>query len=174
MKKIVYVIALATSFSPYVMADLDVISNYVETPQKVGEARFSFLFWDVYDAALYTAKASEDLTPPFALELTYLRDLDGDAIAERSIEEMRKQGADDDDKLNRWERQMKAMFPDVSEEQIITGIADNNSISHFYFNAEKIGVIDDPEFTQRFFDIWLGKNTSEPKFRAKLLKGISQ
>ncbi len=174
MKKKLFLMTAVVGMLTVSSAGADIISEYVTSPKKVGEARFSFLFWDVYDAALYTQSDATSLVPPYALELKYLRDLDGAAIAERSIEEMKKQGVDDKQKLSRWEAQMKAIFPDVDDTSVITGIADANNTSHFYLGNDKIGTIDDTEFTSRFFGIWLSKDTSEPKFRAKLLQGLPQ
>ncbi|MED5425443.1 MAG: chalcone isomerase family protein, partial [Pseudomonadota bacterium] len=90
-------------------------------------------------------------------------------IAQRSIDEMKKQGdlsADDSDK---WLSLMNSIFPDVSEGDVITGIATKDGTSVFYVNGEKADEIEDKVFTQRFFDIWLSDKTSEPKFRKKLL-----
>ena len=82
---------------------------------------------------------------------------------------MKKQGylsADDSDK---WLSLMNSIFPDVSEGDVITGIATKDGRSVFYVNGEKADEIEDKVFTQRFFDIWLSDKTSEPKFRKKLL-----
>ena len=82
---------------------------------------------------------------------------------------MKKQGdlsADDSDK---WLSLMNRIFPDVSEGDVITGIATKDGTSVFYVNGEKADEIEDKVFTQRFFDIWLSDKTSEPKFRKKLL-----
>lgn len=146
-----------------------VITKYFEEPVKQGQARFKYLFWNVYDATLYLPANSSKIEPPFALELTYLRDLDGEAIAERSVKEMRQQGNIDETKLKEWEALMKGIFPNVTKGSAITGIADSQKHSHFYYNGEKVAVVMDPEFTERFFNIWLGDNTSEPEFRDKLL-----
>lgn len=145
------------------------ISTYIENPKPVGEARLEVLFWDVYDATLIAPDGKFDPQTPFALSLTYLREFDGDDIASRSVDEMRKQGMKDEVKLAMWFEQMQQVFPNVDEGQTLTGIVDENQYSHFYFNDNKVGVIEDPEFTTWFFNIWLSEQTSEPKMREKLL-----
>ena len=142
---------------------------YIENPQVVGEARLSVLFWDIYDASLIASNGEFANQKPFALHLKYLRDFDGDDIASRSIDEMRKQGMEDEIKLAKWYEQMQQIFPNVAEGQTITGIVDDNQISHFYFNDSFAGKVEDPEFSQWFFNIWLSENTSEPKMRDSLL-----
>lgn len=154
------------------MADDDIpieVRQHVPNASLVGEGMFTFYFWDVYRASLYAPNRNYDHTKPFALRLTYQRELEGKKIAQRSIDEMKKQGdlsADDSDK---WLSLMNSIFPDVSEGDVITGIATKDGTSVFYVNGEKADEIEDKVFTQRFFDIWLSDKTSEPKFRKKLL-----
>jgi hypothetical protein len=62
----------------------------------LGESRLSVLFWDIYDAGLYVTDGIYDPNKPFALALSYLRPFSGSDIAERSIEEIRNQGSDDE------------------------------------------------------------------------------
>ena len=44
-----------------------------------------------------------------------------------------------------------------------------NGHAVFFLDGRKIGTIADRAFTRRFFDIWLGRNTSRPGLRRKLL-----
>ncbi len=148
----------------------DPIKKAMEAPAKVGEARFSRYFWDIYDATLYAPDGKWQNKPPFALTLVYLRDIEGKQIAKHSIKEMKKQGLDDEQKSQRWQTQMQDIFPDISNNDVLTGIATKNNSTQFFYNGEAIGTIEDTDFTQRFFDIWLGENTSEPEFREQLLK----
>jgi len=141
----------------------------MEQPQKVGEARLSMLFWDIYDATLIAPHGEFNKQGPFALSLTYLRDFDGDDIASRSVDEMRKLGMQDEMKLASWYQKMQQIFPDVKEGQTITGLIDKDQTSHFYLDDDLLGQVDDPEFSQWFFNIWLSEDTSEPKMRQQLL-----
>ncbi|WP_395344806.1 chalcone isomerase family protein [Ningiella sp. W23] len=148
-------------------------SDYMQNPKTVGQAKLEVMFWDIYEAELLAPDGNFSPQQPFALALTYLREFDGENIASRSIDEMRKQGMKDEVKLAKWFEKMRQLFPDVEEGQTLTGIVDESRTSHFYFNNSKIGTIDDPEFTQWFFNIWLSEETSEPKMREKLL-GLAQ
>ncbi len=146
-----------------------VISHYVPNAKVVGKARYTYLFWDIYDATLYAPEGSWQASQPFALELIYLRDFDGKDIAKRSVAEMRKQGLKDSQQLQEWETLMASIFPDVKPQTRLTGIADNSGSTHFYAGDEAIGEINDPEFTRWFFNIWLGSASSETKIRDQLL-----
>ena len=64
---------------------------------------------------------------------------------------------------------MTDIFPDVSEGDVITGIATKENKSLFYLNGTLIGTVDDKAFTNQFFAIWLSEKTSEPELRQALL-----
>ncbi len=139
----------------------------------IGEARMQVLFWDIYDARLLAPQGRLEAGEPFALSLTYLRNLEGEKIAARSIEEMRKQGLDDEAALARWYRSLAEIIPDVGESDEIIGLAAADGATRFYLDGELIGEVQEPEFTRAFFDIWLGEKSSEPRLRDQLL-GDSQ
>jgi hypothetical protein len=168
--KFIFVLVIAGVFMPsHASEKNELTSKYFTNSQKVGEARMTYLFWDVYDATLYAPQGQWRSDMPFALQLSYLRKLHGEAIAERSIDEIRKQGFEDDTKLSQWYQSMRELFPDVTKGQSLTGIADQSRKTHFYLDDQLIGSIDDPLFTQYFFDIWLSEQTSQPKMRKQLL-----
>jgi hypothetical protein len=151
------------------LAETKPILKHVPDAQKVGTGRLSFLLWDVYDATLYASQKRYNALQPYALKLAYLIDLKGADIADRSVEEMRKQGFADEGKLAEWQKAMKKLFPDVKKGSVLTGIRDANGDALFYFNDAFIGSINDKAFTERFFAIWLDKNTSETALRKQLL-----
>ncbi len=139
----------------------------------VGEARMTYVLWDVYDDKLHATNNIWKASEPFALELKYLRKLKGGAIARRSIKEIQDQGFKNQKKLDIWLVKMENIFPDVDDTSTLIGLVDDNQHTTFYFNGSIIGNVADPEFTEQFFNIWLGAKTSEPKLREKLL-GISK
>lgn len=147
----------------------DYVTSAVPNATRVGSGMFTYYFWDVYEATLFAPNGSWEPTAPFALQLTYQRDLKGKKIAQRSVDEIRKQGFDDAKRLETWMTKMTQIFPDVSDGDTLTGIATKDSASVFYFNGKQVGVIEDPRFTVQFFNIWLSEKTSEPEFRQALL-----
>ena len=165
------VISLFLSFSGVnsAMADLRTARIAVPDAELVGQGRLKVLFWSVFDAALYASGGSWSRDKPFALSLTYLRDLSGESIVSRSISEMRDQGMTDEAALARWSKGMAAIFPNVDDTTTITGVVNEQRHALFYRNGAHIGTIRDPEFSKHFFDIWLGEETSQPKLRTQLL-----
>ena len=143
----------------------------VPDAQKRGTARMSVLLWNVYDATLFTPQAAAfSFDAPFALKLDYLMELEGDDIAQRSVEEMRDLGVNDEVKLAAWYSQMRSLFPDVQKDDSLTGIYKPNEATIFYQGETMLGQIRDPEFGRWFFGIWLRENTSDATFRRKLLE----
>lgn len=130
---------------------------------------YSYLFWDVYSAQLFAPNAVYEQEKPLALKLVYQIELKGKAIAERSVAEMKEQGLDDPEKERYWYQQLADIIPDVKKGDEIIGQVDESGKTTFFFNQNPVGEIDDMEFSKRFFDIWLGVKTSEPKLRLALI-----
>lgn len=140
--------------------------------QGVGTARMRYFTFNVYDAALWVAPGFSAARYPqsaFGLQLTYLRSLDGQAIAQRSLAEMRRGNSLTPAQEQRWLAAMQAVFPDVKAGDRITGLHQPGVGARFWFNGATRGTVADPEFSRLFFGIWLAETTSEPGLRTALL-----
>lgn len=146
-----------------------ITQQYINSPKVVGAAQLKVMFWEIYNAKLAAPNGEWKKDAPFALSLTYLRDFDGEEIASRSVDEMRDIGYEDEVLLAKWYEQMRSVFPNVKEGENITGVMDKEQYTHFYYDGNLIGSIEDKSFGQAFFDIWLNEKTSEPKMRKQLL-----
>ncbi len=154
---------------PQAAAASDAIRSSVPNAQIVGEGVLTYAFWDVYRATLYAPDGVWAAQKPFALSIEYFRHLKGKAIADRSVQEMRGQGFKDEVLLATWHARMKSIFPDVQKGTVLSAIYLPGSETVFYRDGNKIGAIEDDDFGQRFFSIWLDKKTSEPQLRRALL-----
>jgi hypothetical protein len=110
-----------------------------------------------------------DLPTTFGLQLSYLRSLDGKAIAKRSLEEMRRAVSLAPAQEESWLAAMQATFPDVKAGDRITGLHQPGVGARFWFNGLARSAIADSEFSRLFFGIWLAESTSEPRLRSALL-----
>ena len=152
-----------------------IVAQYIPNAMPVGKTQFNYLFWSVYAATLYAPHGVWQRQPPFALSLRYLRQLNGEAIAKRSAEEMRQQKQSDEVQLATWFTQMKRIFPDVNKGTVLTGILTAEQATRFYHQSSPeavpilAGEIKDPAFGPAFFDIWLSEKTSQPAMRRQLL-----
>ena len=137
-----------------------------------GQQRFRVWGFEVYDARLWTAPgfaADRYEASALALELAYLRDFKGQAIAERSLKEMQRVGTISDAQAQRWLAEMQRVFPDVKRGQRLLGVHRPGEGAFFWFNGQPVGEIRDAEFSRLFFGIWLSPRTSEPALRQALL-----
>lgn len=141
-----------------------------------GTARLRYFGFDVYDAALWVASgfsASRYAQYALALELTYLRSLKGNSIAERSLQEMRRDADLPTLQSQAWLSAMQSAFPDVRAGDRITGLHQPGIGARFWFNSQLRASVRDPEFSRLFFGIWLAETTSEPGLRMALLAGAA-
>jgi Chalcone isomerase-like len=141
-----------------------------------GEAGFRFFGLRVYHARLWTLpdfRPTRSHAQPLVLELEYQRDLKGRAIAERSLQEMRRIEDIPEDKASAWLSQMLGLFPDVRSGDRISGKHLPGLGAEFWVNGRLTGRIEDTDFARLFFGIWLAPTTSEPSLRLALL-GQSQ
>lgn len=160
---------LLLSFAAGTAVGANPVTQEIPQAQVVGRGVLTYAFWDVYEATLYAEEGRWRGDRPFALSIEYALDLKGRDIAERSAQEMRKQGFDDDKQLAIWTKAMISIFPDVSEGTVLTAIYKPRQGTFFYKNGQLIDSIKGPAFARAFFGIWLEENTSEPKLRRALL-----
>jgi hypothetical protein len=132
-----------------------------------GELRFFGI--PIYDGWYWSTKPGWSADQVFALDLIYLRSLDGARIAERSVEEIAKLGHGNAELRARWGAQMKRIFPDVNSGDRLTGVNLPGGKVRYFFNGQPIGEIVDPEFARAFFAIWFDPKSSRADFRQKLL-----
>ncbi|MEM7046137.1 MAG: chalcone isomerase family protein [Pseudomonadota bacterium] len=173
MRNIVLCLAIIMACS-VTAADMQAITQHVPDAKKVGQGRYRYLLFNVYDAQLFAPGGAWHADQPYALVLSYLRYLRGDLIAKRSAEEIRKQGFEQEQILTEWQEKMTALFPDVNKNTSITGIRTEQGHTLFYFNDQFIGRIDDTQFSDLFFGIWLSEATTAPGLRRQLLGGTVQ
>jgi len=142
-----------------------------------GQGRFRYFGLTIYTARLWAAAepvGRDFARQRFALELIYARALDGTAIADRSLAEMRRAGPLDSARAARWLAAMQAAFPDVTSGDRLTGVfgptaPDGSAAVRFFLNGRATGAVADAEFAARFAGIWLGPATSAPDLRQALL-----
>lgn len=132
--------------------------------------------FEVYDARLWapaTFRYAQYPEHAFALELQYLRRLEGAAIASTSLSEMRRVGSFTDAQAQSWGAALRGIFPNVGPGDRITGVNLPGVGAEFWVNGQRVGAVADPIFARVFFGIWLNERTSEPQLRAKLLQGLT-
>lgn len=168
------VLALALTAGPAMGSPEPPAVLRAQLPQArlAGAARFTYWGFEVYRARLWVAPGFRPeawAQHSFALELDYLRSLEGRAIARRSIEEMQRAAPIAAEQARTWESAMRSVFPDVKAGDRITGLHLPGQGARFLVNGKEAGDIRDADFSDRFFGIWLASTTSEPALRKALL-----
>jgi len=136
-----------------------------------GGGLLTFLGFAVYDGWYWASARGWPAGGPYALDLVYHRDLVGEKIAQRSVEEIAKLGYGTAEQRARWGALMARLFPDVRKGDRLTGVHTPDGAVRYFHNGQPIGSIDEPGFARAFFAIWLDPKTSRADFRQKLLGG---
>jgi hypothetical protein len=137
-----------------------------------GQGRLRYFGLHIYDAALWSLAPvlpGNVLDAALALELRYARKLAGSAIAQRSIDEMKRVGDFTEADGQRWLDAMQQAFPDVKAGDRITGVHRPGVGAAFFVNGKATAEVRDALFAQLFFGVWLSPRTSQPALRAALL-----
>ena len=138
----------------------------------LGQGNLRFLGFDIYRARLWVQAGFDALqysAHPLALELEYQRDFKAEAIAKRSIEEMRRVGSFTDQQATRWQLALQQALPDIRAGDRLLGVYRPGAGAVFEMGGRVVGEVPDAEFSRLFFGIWLSPKTSEPSLRQALL-----
>lgn len=169
-KSIVFLLLLAAFTCP-AMAE-EAIMKAIPDAKVVGKGKLAVLLWDVYEATLYAPGGQWTKNGPFALSILYFRKIEGKDIADRSVEEIRRQGFQDEGTLEKWHDEMHALFPDVQKGTVLKAVFVPGRHTEFFEGSRFLGTIGGDCFLDYFSGIWLSENTPEPALRKKLL-GLS-
>ncbi|MFG6447120.1 chalcone isomerase family protein [Roseateles sp. BYS180W] len=159
----------ATDTAPAVPAELAAL---LPQARLVGKGSLRFFGLMVYEARLWAAPGFEPQRweqHAFGLELQYARKLEGSAIAERSVAEMRRIGPFSQEQAQRWLALMTRAFPDVVAQDRLLGWHRGQGEVRFLHNGRPTADLTDADFARLFFGIWLAPQTSAPALREALL-----
>lgn len=139
----------------------------------VGQGQFSYLFWDLYQAQLYTkdgAWGSYQQSVPVVLKLTYQRDISKVDFIEATVDQWEHLQGKVTTQHKDWAKQLDKLWTDVKKGDQLSCVLLTDGHVEFYFNDKLLGTIKDPAFGPAFLDIWLSDKTSAPKLRRQLLQ----
>jgi hypothetical protein len=151
-------------------------STASQNKQVMGSARLKVWGFDIYDMRLKAGPgfdAARFADGPLALELSYLRNLKGADIAERSLDEMRNLETSAPAQAEAWLAAMRDLFPDVKKGDRLAGVHQPGRGALFFMNDRLLGEVADERFSRLFFGIWLSPKTSQPAMRETLLQGLA-
>jgi hypothetical protein len=138
--------------------------------------RSLYRFWglDIYEASLWLSPQAGLDWPShrLVLSLRYQRSFSAQAIAERSLQEMQRQGQLASAVAETWRNQLGQVLTDVQAGERLTVAHQPQHGLRFWHHAQRVtllGEIADPVFSERFLGIWLSPASSAPALRQALL-----
>jgi len=137
----------------------------------IGTGEFRMFGFDIYNARLWSAARPLASDQPFALELIYQRRISRDDLVRASVDEIKRlsDGSISAGQLAVWQAQMQQSFVDVEAGTRLTGVYLPGQGARFYVGQQLRYEVNDPQFAQAFFGIWLDPRTNNPELREQLL-----
>ena len=140
----------------------------------LGTGELRLFGFRIYSARLWSREQPLTENSPFALELTYHRDISRQQLVEASQREIRRLFGTQvsDQQLSAWQVHMQQAFVDVAEGERITGVFLPGRGARFYAGDAFRHGVSDQAFARAFFSIWLDAQTRTPELRARLIGAI--
>lgn len=146
------------------------IAQTLDGPEMLGSADVRMLGFNLYKAELWTEqKAPFDFERPFALSLTYKRSFSAGQLSRSSIREMARIEDRPQRELAAFGPVLEDCFANVDAGDRITGLSDGVGTAQFFVNGQQSCEIENPDFSNSFFAIWLGDQTRDRRSRSRLL-----
>lgn len=171
MKKIIFAAFLLIFQFNNAFASPKCINDVVKAKSAYGNADLHKYFFHVYDASYWTDSNGWNMQQSSALHLKYFVDIDGEDFVERTVKELKNNPKADATMLAKFKQQLPPLMPNVVEGDTITAAynATEQKLTFCHNNKVK-GAINDKDMAEAFMGIWLGKYSSEPSMRKKLLR----
>lgn len=168
-------IGMMTSITISVRADttpspLSIFDSQLTDATLIGQGILKIYWAQVYHLSYYTTDENKDgQADAIILHYDYLRDVPKYATIDASRDEFKRYPQITDEKLATWIGYLEQALSDMYEgDQAIIKRQADGTISFYVGDAEPV-IISDEEFSQVFFDIWLGPESTYPSLRKQLL-----
>ena len=135
----------------------------------VGGGVLTMLFMDIYKLNLYANEGHYSERNDFVLEFEYLKQASKSTIIDASINELTKPDNATSTDIKFWQRILDKGIVDMNAGEVASVSFTSEGIVTFYSNDRTSVSFKAPKFAKGFSSIWLGKNTSRPRLRQKLL-----
>lgn len=142
----------------------------IPAPQPVGQATFTWLFWDLFDGALWSADGRFSWDEPFALTLTYRTDFSAEELTDQTIGELDRLTNWPDETLAALRGEVARCMADVGEGDRFTATGAAADRVVLYLNGQQRCALEKPGLRSNFFRIWLSEDSQFPE-RTRQLTG---
>jgi hypothetical protein len=160
-----FALALLLPLPPIAFASLDKGKTHW---LPVGQATLSVLFWDIYDASLYSDTGTfNQINGPLKLELNYFRNISQDEIIKETEKQWRKLKKLDQANKH-WLTLVGPMFPDIKKGDQLSFTLQKDNSALLHFNQELIAKLEPSQSNSDFLAIWLSAQSSFPQVTKRL------
>ncbi len=164
-------ILLLLSFTIAILFFNPAYSDVTAQLKTVGKGKMSWFLMEIYQASLHSSDGAYSYKKyPQALKIRYQRDFKKEWLVDATAKEWQKMPIPRQ-QYKPWLRQLSVLWPDVKKGDSITFLIAENGKGSFYHNNRLLGQVDNPDMAEAFLDIWLAKNTSQPRLRRQLIGG---
>ena len=140
----------------------------LRNPVVIGSAEVRLFGFKLYDASLLTPNGARfDPGRPHALELTYARPFDRDALLDATLKEMRRIEGLRGDHGVMMDR-LHSCFRDVEVGDRLKATALGPNRLAFALNGAPTCAVDGPSMATRFLSIWLSDSARDRRLSQKL------
>ncbi len=138
--------------------------------QLIGSGVLHWYGLRIYTAKLWSEYQPFDANAPYALELTYHRNISREQFVDTSLKEIKRIFGKryDAATLARWQGEMQRAFLDVQANDQLIGVFVPNQGCDFYSAGQRLAQIRDTEFANAFFAIWFDARARHPELSAQL------
>ncbi len=152
----------------FVCLSVSAQTRYPQGLEKVGEARLSLLWLDIYDARLFSADGRYSAgDAPLLLELVYHRSISSEELVEETAKQLEGRLEVSRSEIGRLER----LLPSVDSGDSLAFYLTAEGKGVFFFNQRYLGEMEDPAFNRAFIDIWLARDSEFPELTRRLTGG---
>lgn len=134
----------------------------IPAPKPIGEATFSWLFWDLFDGSLWSTDGKFAWDKPFALTLTYRTNFSAGELTDQTISELDRLTNWSDETLAAFSSEVSRCMADVSNGDRFTATGTIPDRVVLYLNGQERCALEKPGLRGQFFRIWLSDNSKFP------------
>ncbi|MBT4879897.1 MAG: hypothetical protein HON43_02865 [Alphaproteobacteria bacterium] len=134
-----------------------------------GSSDLGFLWFSVFDIALWSEEENWSYDSKFALRIKYNMSFTADEIADTSIDEIKNYYKMSRTEERQYRKILKAAYHNVTEGDSLTAVYTPNNSIRFYHNDRLTKTCTDMEFARKYVDIWLHPQARYTSLREDLL-----
>jgi hypothetical protein len=134
----------------------------IQASKPVGQATFSWLFWDLFEGSLWSNGGKFSWDQPFALSLTYRTEFSATELTEQTTSELDRLTSWPDETLAAFAGEVAKCMADVSDGNRFTTTGAFPDRVVLYLNGQQRCSLEKPGLRGQFFRIWLSYNSKFP------------